>query len=134
MVDAPLEKTFAVFDCDAHVNDPRAIWGEYLEPEYRDAVKRAYWQEDNQTILNGRTVVLGGQAHDFSTYNPICIAGPGMNKKIMRKLQQMGLSPEQRHYLEHRGAYDPQARIRDMDLMGIDQVMIIPTMMVAHFP
>ena len=131
---SPMRKTFAVFDCDAHVNDPREIWTDYLEPEYRDAVKRAYWQEENQTILNGRTVVIGGQAHDFSTYNPICIAGPRMDKKIMRKLQQMGLSAEQKKYLEHQGAYDPQARIRDMDLMGIDQVMIIPTMMVAHYP
>ncbi|MGH7859362.1 MAG: amidohydrolase family protein, partial [Candidatus Binatia bacterium] len=82
----------------------------------------------------GRTVVIGGQAHDFAAYNPICIAGPGMNKKIMRKLQQMGLTPEQKKYVEHQGAYDPRARLRDMDLMGIDQVMIIPTMMVAHFP
>jgi uncharacterized protein len=134
MTDSPMSKSFAVFDCDAHINDPREIWTEYLEPEYRDAVKRAYWQEDNQTILNGRTLVIGGQAHDFPTYNPICIAGPRMDKKIMRRLQQMGLSAEQKAYLEHRGAYDPHARIRDMDLMGIDQVMIIPTMMVAHFP
>ena len=131
---SPVRKDFSVFDCDAHINDPRAIWSEYLEPEYREAVKRAYWQEDNQTILNGRTLVIGGQVHDFPTYNPICIAGPRMNKKILRKLQQMGLSVEQKRYLEHRGAYDPHARIRDMDLMGIDQVMIIPTMMVAHYP
>jgi len=129
-----MRKDFAVFDCDAHINDPRQIWSEYLEPEYREAVKHAYWQEDNQTILNGRTLVIGGQAHDFPAYNPICIAGPGMNKKVMRKLQQMGLSAEQKHYLEHRGAYDPHARTHDMDLMGIDQVMVIPTMMVAHFP
>ena len=129
-----MRKNFAVFDCDAHINDPRSIWTEYLEPEFREAVRNGYWQEDNQTILNGRAVVIGGQAHDFAAYNPICIAGPGMNKKIMRKLQQMGLSGEQKQYLEHRGAYDPHARIRDMDLMGIDQVMIIPTMMVAHFP
>lgn len=129
-----LTKDFPVFDCDAHVNDPRDIWERYVEPEFRDAVRRSYWQEDNQTILNGRTVVIGGQAHDFPSYNPICIAGPGMNKKIMRKLQQMGLDQEQKKYVEHRGAYDPHARIRDMDLMGIDQVMIIPTMMVAHFP
>lgn len=129
-----IRKDFPVFDCDAHVNDPRPIWDEYLEPEFRDAVRRAYWKEENQTILNGRTVTIGGQSHDFASYNPICIAGPGMNKKIMRKLQQMGLDAEQKKYLDHRGAYDPHARIRDMDLMGIDQVMIIPTMMVAHFP
>ncbi len=128
-----LTKDFAVFDCDAHINDPRAIW-DYVEPEYREAVKRSYWQEPAQTLLNGRTPVIGGQAHDFPAYNPICIAGPRMNKKIMRRLQQMGLSAEQKQYVEHQGAYDPHARLKDMDLMGIDQVMIIPTMMVAHYP
>src|SRR5256712_1621661 len=57
-----------------------------------------------------------------------------MTKKIARKLQQIGLTPEQKKYVEHPGAYDPRARLREMDLMGIDQVMIIPTMMVANFP
>src|SRR6266481_1210021 len=92
---SPMRKDFAVFDCDAHINDPREIWSQYLEPEYRDIVKRAYWQEDNQTILNGRTLVIGGQAHDFPTYNPICIAGPGMNKHGKRKLQPIRLSSNQ---------------------------------------
>ena len=134
MSTTPLKKDFAVFDCDAHINDPAPIWQDYVEPEYREAVRRSYWQDANQTILNGRTVVIGGQSHEFPTYNPICIAGPGMNKKIMRRLQQMGLDAAQKKYVEHQGAYDPHARIRDMDLMGIDQVMIIPTMMVAHYP
>jgi uncharacterized protein len=131
---APMRKTFPVFDCDAHINDPLEIWTQYVEPAYRELVRRSYWKDDKQTILNGRTVVIGGASYDFPGYNPICIAGPGMNKKIMRKLQQTPLTPEQKQYLEHRGAYDPVARLRDMDLMGIDQVMIIPTMMVANFP
>ncbi len=129
-----MRKDFAVFDCDAHVNDVPAIFTDYVEPEFREAVRRSYWMEDGQTILNGRTVVIGGQNHDFPAYNPICIAGPGMNKKLIRRFQQMGLSAAQARELEHRGAYEPHARIRDMDLMGIDQVMVIPTMMVAHFP
>src|SRR5262249_31627343 len=37
-------------------------------------------------------------------------------------------------YLEHPGAYDPKARLKEMDLMGIDQVMIIPTMLVMNYP
>jgi predicted TIM-barrel fold metal-dependent hydrolase len=134
MADSPMRKDFAVFDCDAHINDPIEIWTQYVEPEYRDLVKRTYWKDGTQTILNGRTACIGGASSDFPSYNPICIAGPGMNKKIMRKLQQTLLSPEQKRYLEHRGAYDPAARLRDMDLMGIDQVLIIPTMMVANFP
>src|SRR5438093_3945191 len=127
-------KTFPVFDCDAHVNDPDEIWRDYVEPAYRELVRRSYWKDEHQAVLNGRTPVIGGAAYDFPGYNPICIAGPQMSKKIARKLQQIGLTPEQKKYVEHPGAYDPMARLREMDLMGIDQVMIIPTMMVANFP
>src|SRR5262249_40599695 len=77
---------------------------------------------------------IGGAGYDFPGYNPICIAGPQMSKRIARKLQQIGLTAEQKKYVEHPGAYDPKARLGEMDLMGIDQVMIIPTMMVANFP
>src|SRR5262249_13918057 len=129
-----LTKTFPVFDCDAHINDPDTIWTEYLDPAQRDLVRQSYWKDDRQAVLNGRTITIGGGAYDFPGYNPICIAGPQMNKKVMRRLQQSPLTGEQRGYVEHRGAYDPHERLRDMDLMGIDQVMIIPTMMVANFP
>ena len=58
--DGRIQKRFPVFDCDAHINDPDEIWSEYVEPEYRDVVRRAYWKDAHQTILNGRTVVIGG--------------------------------------------------------------------------
>ena len=127
-------KNFPVFDCDAHINDPFEIWTDYVEPEYKDAVRDTYWKDETHTVLNGRTETVGGANSDFPIYNPICIAGPQMNKKIMRKLQQMPLTPEQLDYVEHKGAKDPHARIKEMDLMGIDQVLVIPTMIVAHFP
>src|SRR4051812_6286013 len=127
-------KTFPVFDCDAHINDPNEIWREYVAPEHRALVRESYWKDEQQAILNGRTPVIGGDAYDFPGYNPICLAGPQMTKKIARKLQQIGLTAEQKKYVEHPGAYDPHARLKEMDLMGIDQVMIIPTMMVANFP
>jgi predicted TIM-barrel fold metal-dependent hydrolase len=129
-----VSKTFPVFDCDAHVNDPDEIWSEYVEPAYRDLVRQSYWKDSHQAILNGRTQVIGGGAYDFPGYNPICLAGPQMTKKVARRLQQIGLTAEQKKYVEHPGAYDPHARLKEMDLMGIDQVMIIPTMMVANFP
>src|SRR5438093_632279 len=115
-------KTFPVFDCDAHINDPDEIWTEYVEPEYREVVRRSYWKDAHQAVLNGRTPVIGGAAYDFPGYNPICLAGPQMTKKIARKLQQIGLTSEQKKYVEHPGAYDPRARLKEMDLMGIDQV------------
>ena len=131
-----LRKRFPVFDCDAHVNDPVEIWTKYVDPADRELVRQTYWRDDRHAILNGRTTVLGGANADFAPlYNPICLAGPQMNKRIIRRLMFMlPLSEEQRDYVEHKGAKDPDARLREMDLMGIDQVMVIPTMMVMHFP
>ncbi len=129
----PMRKNFPVFDCDAHVNDPLQIW-DYVEPQYKELVRNTYWRDDKQAILNGRTRVFGGEKWMFMpSFNPICIAGPGMSKQLIRRLLFSRLDDEQRDYLEHKGAYDPHARIKEMDLMGIDAVMIIPTMMVQHF-
>ncbi|NRA00548.1 MAG: amidohydrolase family protein [Myxococcales bacterium] len=134
-----LRKTFPVFDCDAHINDPLEIWTEYVAEADREAVKGFYWQDESQTLLNGRTLVMGGATHHFRPmFNPIHMAGPQMTKPIIRKLLMdvvMGkLSEEQVAQIEHAGAVDGYARCRDMDLMGIDQVMVIPTMMVMHVP
>ncbi len=132
--DGRVTKTFPVFDCDAHINDPYEIWTTYVAPEYRDLVRTAYWKDEKQALLNGRTPTIGGGHYEFPSYNPICIAGPQMSKQVMRKLQQTPLTAEQKRYLEHPGAYDPKARLKEMDLMGIDQVMIIPTMFVMNYP
>src|SRR5947208_481073 len=130
----PLRKQFPVFDCDAHVNDHLDIWRKYVPESERELVRASYWVDERQALLNGERLVIGGQDYDFfPMYNPIAIAGPGMNRKLMRRLQHMSLTAEQRRYLSHPGAYDPHARLKEMDLMGIDQVMVIPTMLVQNF-
>jgi predicted TIM-barrel fold metal-dependent hydrolase len=134
-----LTKSFPVFDCDAHVNDPLEIWSEYVAEADKEAVKSFYWQDEKQTILNGRALVMGGASHYFRPmYNPIHMAGPQMGKAITRKLLMDivagKLDEQQVRQIEHDGPVDPYARIVDMDLMGIDQVMVIPTMMVMHVP
>ena len=127
-------KSFSVFDCDAHVNDPLKIW-DYVPESKRELVHRTYWRDEGQAWLNGDTPVLGGGNDQFKGYNPICIAGPQMNKRIMRKLLSMPpLTVEQRAYLHHDGAIDAKARISEMDMMGIDQVLVIPTMVIMHLP
>src|SRR5215471_8630844 len=60
-------------------------------------------------------------------------AGPGVKHDIQRALNVRNLDPrtvltqEQVAYLDHAGSYEPKPRLRDMDVQGIDQVMIIPT-------
>ncbi len=134
LADGTLRKSYPVFDCDAHVNDPLDIWDKYVEPEYRELVKQAYWRDERQALINGHIKVTGGSDAEFGwNWNPITISGPGLNKKLLRRLRDVPMTPEQRRYLRHEGAYDPRARLKDMDLMGIDQVLVIPTMLVDHF-
>ena len=135
MADGRMTKDFAVFDCDAHVNDPLDIWERYVPEPQKDLVRDTYWCSNAGAFVNGTTMVGGGQVVGGGMYNPICIAGPQMNKKIMRKLISMApLTEEQVEYLHHDGAIDPHARIHDMDLMGIDQVLVIPTMTIMNLP
>ena len=144
-----ITKSFAVFDCDAHVNDPTEIWTKYVELEYLDHVKQAYWNDGSgAALLNGQLSLFGGhfpsaaianKSHPMTTSGParvngITIGGPGVNKKVQRRLQRMSLTQEQAAYVDHRGAYDPHVRVRELDLMGIDQVLVIPTMLVNAFP
>ncbi|HEY2106696.1 MAG TPA: amidohydrolase family protein [Candidatus Binataceae bacterium] len=144
-----ITKSFAVFDCDAHVNDPTEIWTKYVEPQYREQVKQAYWNDGSgAALLNGQLSLFGGhfpaarmakKIHPMTTSGPgringITIGGPGVNKKVQRRLQRMNLTQEQAAYVDHKGAYDPHARVKELDLMGIDQVLVIPTMLVNAFP
>jgi uncharacterized protein len=129
-----LTKSFPVFDCDAHINDPTQIW-DYVPESKQELVRKTYWRDDSSAWLNGDTPVMGGGTGQFGGgYNPICIAGPQMNKKIMRKLNSLVLTDEQRAYVHHDGAVDGTARLKEMDLMGIDQVLVIPTMVIMNLP
>lgn len=132
---ATRKKSFPVFDCDAHINDPVQIW-DYVPDSMQERVKNAYYRTEQECWLNGEEKVIGGGSGEFAPlYNPICIAGPGMNKKIMRRLiSMMPLSEEVRKYVFHEGAVDPYERVRDLDLAGIDQVLVIPTMVLMNVP
>ena len=109
MTDPRMTKDFSVFDCDAHVNDPLEIWEEYRPEGHRGSGspdllahgprghgERGYAGDGwRQRRVRGRM------------YNPICIAGPQMNKKIMRKLiSMMPLTDEQREYVGTPVRYD----------------------------
>lgn len=53
-----MEKDFSVFDCDAHINEPHTIWSDYVEPEYREAVKAAFWKDEDFAYLTAASASL----------------------------------------------------------------------------
>ena len=137
----PMTKDFATFDCDAHVTEPARIWERAPEHLTRDelaALKATIWwdAETQQLIVNGRAGAGIGSQHRGGipgTMRVITNAGPGVKHDIQRALNVRNLNPdtaltqEQVAYLDHPGSYEPEPRLRDMDVQGIDQVMIIPT-------
>jgi predicted TIM-barrel fold metal-dependent hydrolase len=138
---APMTKDFATFDCDAHVTEPPLIWEraqEFLTRDELDALKATIWWDapSRLLIVNGRAGVgLGSPRRGGipGTMRVISNAGPGVKHDIQRALNVRNLDPktaltqEQVAYLDHAGSYEPKPRLRDMDVQGIDQVMIIPT-------
>jgi predicted TIM-barrel fold metal-dependent hydrolase len=136
---APMTKNYPTFDCDAHVTEPTVIWErakDLLTENELQALKATDWYDPDtrQYFINGKT---GGHLLGLRG-NPgflpfVSLAGPGIKHDIQRTLNvrnlhaETALTQEQSSYLDHAGSYEPKPRLRDMDIQGIDQVMIIPT-------
>jgi predicted TIM-barrel fold metal-dependent hydrolase len=138
---APMSKDFPTFDCDAHVTEPPWLWErakDWLSSAEYDALKSSIWfdPESKRLVVNGfANTGLGSQniGGTAGAVNLLSLAGPGVKHDIQRALnvrnlkRDTRLTKEQAAYLDHRGSYEPKPRLRDMDVQGIDQVMIIPT-------
>jgi predicted TIM-barrel fold metal-dependent hydrolase len=138
---APMTKNFATFDCDAHISEPPWLWDrarDHLSQRELRALEDTMWfdSKTRQLIVNGKagmgalTGQIGGGPGRLGL---LSIAGPGLKHEIQRALnvrnldRKTAITREQATYLDHRGAYEPKPRLRDMDIQGIDQVMIIPS-------
>jgi uncharacterized protein len=114
-------RNFAVFDSDSHIVEPPEVWTRYLEPEYRTLGKHALWREEGKL---GRYLKVNGKVFRDTMNSNIpryAIWRPGLT------WEQVGeLDPNTSHPMTA-GASNPEARIRDMDAMGIDQAFLYPT-------
>lgn len=142
---APLTKQYSVFDCDSHITELTGIW-DYLSRAEQKVVKPWFWPMDHWVLVNGKTLTHGywdygragllkfGAADGISRIpSAVESSGPGVDKMTIRTLRSMRLTEAQCDYTDHKGARDPHARLADMDRMGIDQVAVIPLMMIQAF-
>ena len=120
-------KDFEVFDSDSHVMEPREVWEKYLEPEYRVLGKHALWREegrfDSYLKINGQVFRDDGNPN----IPRHAIWKPGMTWDTIGELD-----PDTRHPASE-GASEPQARLGDMDAMGVDQAFLYPTWFAEGF-
>lgn len=118
---------FPIFDSDSHVVEPTELWTEYLEPEYRTLGRYALWREEGKW---GSYLQVNGRMFRDTMNSNIprhALWRPGMTWR------QVGeLDPKTRHPMTP-GASNPEARLRDMDAMGIDQAFLYPTWFAEGF-
>ena len=120
-------KRFAVFDGDSHVVEPAEVWTKYLDPEYCTLGKSALWREDGKL---GHYLKVNGKPFRDTMNSNIprhAIWKPGM------KLEDVGGLDANVRHAPSAGASNAEARIRDMDAMGIDQAMLYPTWFAEGF-
>ena len=138
-----IHKPYPVLDCDAHITESPDQWN-YLTEKELEEVRPWYYPEGNNLMVNGiigtqAIWVRGRKGYEWGPLkaprgvSTVELSGPGLGKEMKRKLYSMNLTEEQCEYVWHKGARDPHARVKDLDLMGIDQVMVIPLRMVSHF-
>ena len=122
-----MKNQFNVFDGDSHVVEPPELWSKYLEPEYRVPGKSALWREEGKL---GSYLKINGKAFRDTMNSNIprhAIWRPDMS------WEQVGeLDPNVRHPMTD-GAFDPKARLRDMDAIGVDRALMYPTWFAEGF-
>lgn len=119
----------SVVDIDSHVYEPTAIWDQYVPAELRGVARAAFYHEvdgegNRLTILNGRP----GRELNRSQLVRQAIWRPGMTPDDIGSLDPDVFQPL------NPGAYDPAARLGDMDAMGVDAAVVFPTLFTEYVP
>ena len=120
---------FPVVDVDSHVYEPAAIWDRYVPREDQAAARTAFWHELDDAG-NSITVLNGAPARGLNRSKIVrqAIWRPGMTPEEIGRL-----APDVFHPLNP-GAFEPEARLADMDAMGVDQAVLVPTLFAEYFP
>jgi predicted TIM-barrel fold metal-dependent hydrolase len=114
-----------VFDADSHLLEPASIWQEYLEPRLREAARSAFCLAPaGGVVLNGERAPELAHPH-LPRY---AIWRPGMSE------DDVGALDLRFAHAPNPGACEPAARLRDMDAMGIDQALLLPTLFNEYHP
>ena len=116
-------KNFPVFDCDSHIVEPPAIWDEYVPAKDRAWAKTQFCFHTDSDLLyiNGRVVPAARERSNAAE-----VGWARWDKKEVGKLTP-GTPEWQAKFGRLLGCRDPHARLKDMDALGTDQVMLFPT-------
>jgi uncharacterized protein len=123
MTNNRVTKEISVFDCDSHIVEPPAVWDEYVPQKQRAWIKTQFCFHTDTDLLhiNGRAVPAARERSNAAE-----VGWPRWNKKEVGALTP-GTPAWQKKFGRLLGCRDPHARLKDMDAIGTDQVMLFPT-------
>ncbi len=106
-------RDYNVIDSDGHILEPLDLWDNYLEPAYRDQAPKMFVDTDGKERMRIEGKVLGGPK------------GLGLLGAIGARDDE---SLNNMRYVDGKaGGFDPHARMKDMDLDGIDAAFLYPS-------
>ena len=110
-----------IVDVDSHVYEPETIWTEYLEEK---SAAGSFALRPEGVVLNGTIA----RPLNRSNINRRAIWRPGMTPESIGWLDLHGDQPPKP------GAWDPRARLADLDALGVDHQVVLPTLFGEYFP
>ena len=118
-----------VVDVDSHVYEPPELWDRWVAEEHRELARSGFFHEVDErgnrlTIVNGTP----GRELNRSLLVRQAIWKPGMTP------DDIGALDPDVHVPLNPGASDPDARVADMDLMGVDSAVVFPTLLNEYLP
>jgi predicted TIM-barrel fold metal-dependent hydrolase len=108
-----MSRTYDVIDADGHVLEPADLWTKNIESKYRDRAPKIIIDTDGRERLLVEGMRMG---HAL---------GLGRDGSVGVPVDQI---PKMKYADGRKGGFDPHARIKDMDLDGIDAAYLYPTL------
>ena len=104
-----------MIDADGHIVEPRVLWEEYVEPEFRDRVIQIRPDREGREIF-----YVNGEARNPLGGSIVMSVIPGgfLDLERARNATYDDVLP---------GSYDPEERIRVMDVEGIELAVLYPS-------
>jgi predicted TIM-barrel fold metal-dependent hydrolase len=109
-----MTRTYKVIDADGHILEPLDLWDRYMDPAYRERAPRMILDDNGKERLLLEGQILG---------NP-----KGLGRLGAVGARDGSVPADTMKYAEGRpGGFDPHARIKDLDLDGIDAAFLYPS-------
>src|SRR5437773_10231844 len=109
-----MARRYKVTDADGHILEPLDLWDRYMDPAYRERAPRLIIGDNGKERLLVEGQVLG---------NP-----KGLGRLGAVGARDGSVRDDLMKYADGRaGGFDPHARIKDLDLDGIDAAFLYPS-------